>query len=99
MIEFEAEVPNLEIANLAWNVPVADVGIGVEFIVGHFKSLEDPRSPINQLHPLTSVVVISIMGILAGAGGPTGIARWAEHKKEFLARVLDLPNGVPRIAQ
>jgi hypothetical protein len=34
--------------------------------------------------------------VLAGAGGPTAIARWAALKEEFLLRVLDLPNGVPR---
>ncbi len=95
MSVFEAEVPNLEIANMAWKAPGAGVRIGVEEIVGHFESLEDPRSSVNQLHPLCSVVVISIMGVLAGAGGPTGIARWAKHKEDFLMSVLDLPNGVP----
>jgi predicted transposase YbfD/YdcC len=34
--------------------------------------------------------------VLAGAGGPTAIARWAALKEEFLLQVLDLPNGVPR---
>jgi predicted transposase YbfD/YdcC len=95
MIEVEAQGANLEVANLAWNIPVADICIGVDKIVGHFKSLKDPRSPVNRLHPLTSVVVISIMAILAGANGPTAIALWANDKKTFLERVLDLPNGVP----
>src|SRR5204863_5934480 len=43
-----------------------------------------------------SVVVIALLAVLAGAGGPTAIARWAALKEEWLARVLDLPNGVPR---
>jgi predicted transposase YbfD/YdcC len=34
--------------------------------------------------------------VLAAAGGPTAIARWAALKEELLSRVLDLPNGVPR---
>jgi predicted transposase YbfD/YdcC len=34
--------------------------------------------------------------VLAGAGGPTAIARWAALKEEFLRQALDLPNGVPR---
>src|SRR5262249_52110412 len=64
-------------------------------VVGYFDALEDPRSTINQKHPLVSVVVIALMAVLAGAGGPTAIARWAKLKAEFLANMLDLPHGVP----
>src|SRR5271155_3216662 len=64
-------------------------------VVAYFDELEDPRSSINQKHPLVSVVVISMMAVLAGAGGPTAIAKWAKLKSEFLLQVLDLPNGVP----
>ena len=65
-------------------------------IVVHFQELEDPRSTVNQRHPLASVVVIALLAVLAGAGGPTAIARWAALKEELLSEVLDLPNGVPR---
>jgi predicted transposase YbfD/YdcC len=65
-------------------------------VVGYFDELEDPRSDINQKHPLVSVIVIAMMAVLAGAGGPTAIAKWAKLKAEFLLRVLDLPNGIPR---
>src|ERR1700693_3899087 len=65
-------------------------------IAKHFDALEDPRCPINRRHPLTSVVVISIMAILAGANGPTAIAKWARAKKELLCQGLPLPFGVPR---
>jgi predicted transposase YbfD/YdcC len=41
------------------------------------------------------VVVIALLAVLAGAGGPTAIARWAVLKQEFLLQVLDLPNGIP----
>lgn len=64
-------------------------------VIAHFQDLEDPRSPINRQHPLVSVVVIALMGVLAGAGGPTAIARWAKTKHEFLLRVLELPAGIP----
>jgi predicted transposase YbfD/YdcC len=70
--------------------------IGLDEVVAHFQELEDPRSTINQRHPLVSVVVIALLAVLAGAGGPTAIARWAALKEEFLLQVLDLPNGVPR---
>jgi predicted transposase YbfD/YdcC len=70
--------------------------VSLEEIVVHFQDLEDPRSTINRRHPLTSVVVIALLAVLAGAGGPTAIARWAALKEDFLTQVLDLPNGVPR---
>ena len=38
-------------------------------IVGHFETLEDPRSTINRRHLLPSVVTISLMAVLAGADG------------------------------
>jgi predicted transposase YbfD/YdcC len=57
--------------------------------------LEDPRSSVNLKHPLVSVVVIAMMAVLAGAGGPTAIAKWAAFKQEFLLKVLKLPHGIP----
>jgi predicted transposase YbfD/YdcC len=69
--------------------------IHLDEIVGYFDELEDPRSSINQKHPLVSVVVMAMMAVLSGAGGPTAIARWAKIKAEFLVQVLDLPNGIP----
>lgn len=65
-------------------------------IAAYFEQLPDPRSHINRLHPLSSVVVIAIMAILAGANGPTAIARWARAKAAFLGQCLPLPHGVPR---
>jgi|tagenome__1003787_1003787.scaffolds.fasta_scaffold20661971_1 predicted transposase YbfD/YdcC len=70
--------------------------VSLDEVAVHFQGLEDPRSTINQRHPLASVLVIALLAVLAGAGGPTAIARWAALKEELLARVLDLPNGVPR---
>ena len=58
--------------------------IHIEDIVDYFDELEDPRCPINVKHPLVSVVVIAMMAVLAGANGPTAIARWARIKEEFL---------------
>src|SRR5207302_5702496 len=65
-------------------------------IIGYFDELDDPRDTVNRKHPLVSVVVIAMMAVLGGAGGPTAIARWAALKAEFLTSVLPLPNGIPR---
>jgi predicted transposase YbfD/YdcC len=72
-----------------------ELACSVEEVAAYFTDLEDPRSAVNLKHPLVSVVTISVMAVLAGADGPTAIARWARFKAEFLQRVLPLPHGVP----
>jgi len=67
----------------------------LEEVVAHFAELEDPRSEVNRKHPLTSVLVIAIMAVLAGATGPTGISQWAKIKEALLRTLLPLPHGVP----
>ncbi len=75
---------------------MADVRrIGLDEVVRQFQDLEDPRSTVNRRHPLASVLVIALLAVLAGAGGPTAIATWAATKQDLLARVLDLPYGIP----
>jgi predicted transposase YbfD/YdcC len=64
-------------------------------IVESFSTLEDPRSHINRRHPLPSILVIAVLAVLAGAAGPTAIARWAKLKEDLLTGILDLPNGIP----
>ena len=64
-------------------------------IVASFATMEDPRSHINRRHPLPSVLVIAVLAVLAGAAGPTAIARWAECKADLLIGLLDLPYGIP----
>jgi predicted transposase YbfD/YdcC len=75
---------------------MADVRrIGLDEVVRQFQDLEDPRSTVNRRHPLSSVLVIALLAVLAGAGGPTAIAAWAATKQDLLTRVLDLPHGIP----
>ena len=71
------------------------IRIGLDEVACKFSELEDPRSEINRLHPLVSVLVIAIMASLAGASGPTEIALWALQKADLLTKLLSLPNGVP----
>ena len=73
-----------------------EVRIGLDQVQRHFEDLKDPRSRINLRHPLVSVVVIALMAVLAGADGPTAIAKWAALKSALLVKYLDLPHGVPR---
>src|SRR3954452_18419826 len=64
-------------------------------IVESFSTLEDPRSHINRRHPLPSILVLAVLAVLAGAAGPTAIARWAQLKEGLLTGILDLPHGIP----
>lgn len=73
-----------------------NVRLNLNAVGQYFEGLEDPRSEINLRHPLVSVVVIALLAVLAGADGPTAIAKWAHLKSDLLLRYLDLPNGIPR---
>lgn len=67
----------------------------VESIGAHFQSLADPRHPKNRRHLLVDVMVISVCGVIVGCEGPTAIERWARAKRDWLQRILALPNGIP----
>ena len=60
----------------------------LEDLADYFEGLDDPRSAVNRRYQLVSVVVIALMAVLAGAGGPTAIAAWAREKEAFLIEVL-----------
>src|SRR3954453_8357212 len=64
-------------------------------IVESVSTLEDPPSHITRRHPLSSILVIAVLAVLAGAAGPTAIARWAKLKEDLLTGLLDLPHGTP----
>ena len=70
--------------------------MGMADVVRHFEGLEDPRSKVNLRHPLESVVVIAVLGVLAGADGPTSIVEWAQTRKDLLLNSLNLPRGIPK---
>jgi hypothetical protein len=61
----------------------------------YFADLEDPRSSVNRRHSLGDIIVICILGVLAGADGPKAIATWATAQKEWLCGHLELPHGIP----
>ena len=70
---------------------------GLEEVLRIFKSWRIRVRSVNLLHPLGSVVVIAIMAVLAGANGPTAIARWANMKAELLVEgCWSLPHGIPQ---
>jgi hypothetical protein len=70
--------------------------IVMDQVLCHFSRLEDPRSTVNWRHPLARVIVLAILGVLAGTSGPTGIATWAVIHGHALKKLGPLPNVVPR---
>ncbi|MDZ7619949.1 MAG: transposase family protein, partial [Patescibacteria group bacterium] len=74
---------------------MADRTVCLDSVVKHFKSLSDPRDTRNRRHLLVDVIVIAVCGAIVGCEGPTAIERWAKAKKEWLAELLELPNGIP----
>src|SRR5215210_3061131 len=60
----------------------------------HFVSLTDPRRR-KVTYPLINIVTIALCAVIAGADDFVTIAAWGRHKRAWLARFLDLTNGIP----
>ena len=63
-------------------------------IAHHFASLTDPRRG-KVTYPLINILTIALCATIAGADDFVAIAEWARQKQDWLARFLDLSNGIP----
>jgi predicted transposase YbfD/YdcC len=63
-------------------------------VTKHFAGLTDPRRR-KVTYPLINIVTIALCAVIAGADDFVTIAAWARHKRDWLARFLDLTNGIP----
>lgn len=74
---------------------VTDDEMATASILEYFASVADPRVERSQLHPLASVLVLSLCAVICGANSFVGI-EWFGHAREaWLRTFLDLPNGIP----
>jgi predicted transposase YbfD/YdcC len=64
-------------------------------IAKHFASLKDPRVVGRTQHPLLTVLIMALVGVICGANGWEELEEDAEDRKEWYAGFLDIPNGVP----
>jgi DDE_Tnp_1-associated len=64
-------------------------------LLRHFRKLKDPRINRRKLHSLEAILVIAICAVIAGANDFQQIALFAQKRKDWLGRFLELPNGVP----
>mgnify|MGYP001791991960 CR=1 FL=1 len=60
----------------------------------HFSDLTDPRRR-KVVHPLINIVTIAVCAVIAGAHDFVSIAAWGREKQSWLAKFLDLGNGIP----
>jgi predicted transposase YbfD/YdcC len=60
----------------------------------HFAELTDPRRH-EVTYPLINVVVIAVCAVICGADDFVAIAKFGRTKREWLAQLLDLRNGIP----
>ena len=63
--------------------------------LSYFSELEDPRSHINKLHNLDSILLIAIASVICGAQTWKQMEEFAEAKREMLEKIIDFPNGLP----
>jgi predicted transposase YbfD/YdcC len=64
-------------------------------LLSYFDSLTDPRVERSKLHSLSEIIFIAIAGTLAGAEGWRELEAFAHAKRDWLARYLTLPHGIP----
>jgi len=61
----------------------------------HFAALQDPRVERTKYHPLRNIVFIAVCALLSGANDFVGMEKFGKSKQAWLARFLDLSNGIP----
>ena len=70
---------------------VAEKAISIQ---EHFAQLTDPRRR-KVTYPLVNIVTMALCAVMSGADDFVSIAQWAETKKNWLAKFLDLSAGIP----
>src|ERR1019366_9708437 len=75
----------------------ADCGALFETVVflRHFNDLTDPRQPGKVMYPLDEVLLLSLLGVLAGAETFVDIARFGDKKLALLRRFRPFADGTP----
>src|SRR5208337_1690401 len=75
----------------------ADFGLIAETasFLCYFSTLPDSRQAGKVVYPLDEVLLLSLLGVLAGAESFTGIARFGEKKLKLLRRFLPFEDGTP----
>lgn len=68
---------------------------GVVAILSRFENLTDPRVERTKQHLLLDMVTIALCGAICGADSWVDVEKFGIAKREWFARFLELPNGIP----
>lgn len=61
-----------------------------------FSGLKDPRSrPGRCYHNFLDIIVVAVCGVICGCDKWEQIEKFAEHRRAWLKRFLELPHGIP----
>jgi predicted transposase YbfD/YdcC len=61
----------------------------------YLRRLKDPRIDRNKRHLLLDIITIAVCAVIAGANKWIDVVTFAQHRKDWLQRFLELPNGIP----
>ena len=64
-------------------------------VVDNFSSMVDPRVDRAKRHKLLDIIFMAIAATVCGADNWKAIVVFAQSRKAWLERVLELPNGIP----
>lgn len=64
-------------------------------LLEQFSSITDPRIDRNKLHPLSSIIFLTICGVLSGCNDWDEIEQYGIEKGAWLKKFIELPHGVP----
>lgn len=64
-------------------------------ILKYFAAIADPRIERTRLHPLTSILALSLIAVICGADSFVAIEEFGHSKEAWLKTFLDFPNGIP----
>ena len=64
-------------------------------LLEHFSSIQDPRIDRNKLHPLSSIIFLTICAVLSGCNDWDEIEGYGIEKQDWLEKFIELPHGVP----
>lgn len=67
----------------------------IDQFLGHFRMVQDPRIERRKLHKLESILFIAVCGVLSGVENWVEMEEFAEARKDWFAKYVDLRNGIP----
>jgi len=75
--------------------PKDDEDMATASIMEYFATVEDPRIERSRLHPLASILALSLCAVVCGANSFATIEVFGKAREAWLRTFLDLPNGIP----